>query len=175
MWEAAGLPFMSVCFTFVPLAIHHQEPTLQPTLKLHLVQLTDGKESHLCLQAKHAQYQNSHKRVMYENIIGVRDKCYLSCVYTGSVFPLYSVASVSRPNKIKALAEMGHPLTSCVSVEWQLRGGHVHRLQKECGRQPGLRVCVSFSFILWVCLCSSECLHVLSGGPGGVCASERVY
>lgn len=56
---------------------------------------------------------------------------------------------VQRQNEIKALAEMGHPLTSCVVVEWGLRGGHVSRCEKR--------------------LCVCVCLHVLSGGPGGIC------
>lgn len=47
-------------------------------------------------------------------------------VSTCSTFPLHSVTSVqeTKQNK-KPLVEMGHPLTSCVVVEEELRGGHV--------------------------------------------------
>lgn len=44
------------------------------------------------------------------------------------------------------------------------------RCEKKCERQPELCVCD-----ICACVCSFECLHVLSGGPGGVCESERVY
>ena len=49
-------------------------------------------------------------------------------VSTCSTFPLHSVTSVQETKqnkKKKPLVEMGHPLTSCVVVEEELRGGRV--------------------------------------------------
>lgn len=63
----------------------------------------------------HCWYQ-----VAISRYVKVGHLCY--CIYTCRTFPLYSVTTV-RPKKIKALVEMGHPLTSCVSVECMLRVG----------------------------------------------------
>lgn len=56
------------------------------------------------------------------------------------------MTSVQRLNKIKALVEMGHPVTSCVVVDQGLRGGHVHRHDKCCRSQRKLFVCVCLPF-----------------------------
>lgn len=80
--------------------------------------------------------------------------CY--CIYTCSIFPLHLVTTV-RPNKIKALVEMGHPLTSCVSVECMLRAGHASWHQSACA-------CVYMSCQAVVVLCVWEGVCVLECG-----------
>lgn len=58
---------------------------------------------------------------------------------------------------IKALAEMGHPLTSCVSVECMLRAGHASWHQSACA-------CVYMSCQAVVVLCVWEGVCVLECG-----------
>lgn len=74
-------------------------------------------------------------------------------IYTCSIFPLHLVTTV-RSNKIKALVEMGHPLTSCVSVECMLRAGHASWHQSACAC-----VYMSCQAVVVLCVCERECVY----------------
>lgn len=89
-------------------------------------------------------------------------------VYTRSMFPLFSVTSTEHRDQTRteAALEMGHPVTSCVVVEWGLRGGHVMRASE--GRRAVFCVCVCVRVftcpVRWSWWCMCEWGYVLECG-----------